>query len=116
MNQMPFEATVRKAPDTAQIDLAGRIDATAEPELNMAFDQAEAQDPQTIRLNFYQVNYINSTGIALIVALLARARKQKINLEVYGLNEHYREIFRITRLADYMTIFDEPGNKPAGTV
>lgn len=111
MTQMSFEATMRRQPNAAQIDLAGRIDATAEAGLNAAFDQAEVQGSATIRLNFYHVSYINSTGIALIVGLLARAKKQKINLEVYGLNEHYREIFRITRLADYMMIYDEPGSR-----
>ncbi len=50
---------------------------------------------------------MNSTGIALIVGLLARARTNGQTLSVRGLTPHYREIFEITRLADFMTIVDE---------
>jgi anti-anti-sigma regulatory factor len=39
--------------------------------------------------------------------VLAEARKQGRELQARGLAEHYREIFRITRLSDFMTILDE---------
>jgi anti-anti-sigma factor len=55
-------------------------------------------------LNFTAVGYINSTGIALIVAILAKARRARLPLRVYGLSPHYQEIFQITRLADFMSI------------
>ncbi len=55
-------------------------------------------------LNFSQVDYINSTGIAVIVTLLARARAEGRQLRAFGLSPHYEEIFQITRLADFMSI------------
>ena len=58
-------------------------------------------------LDFAAVDYINSTGIALIVGILAEARKSGQEVQAGGLAEHYREIFRITRLSDFMTILDE---------
>jgi anti-anti-sigma factor len=58
-------------------------------------------------LNFTRVRYINSTGIALIVSLLARTRKANRQLAVYGLSDHYQEIFHITRLADFLSIFPD---------
>ena len=51
------------------------------------------------------MDYINSTGIALIVGLMAQARKSNRRLLTYGLSDHYVEIFRITRLADFIGIF-----------
>ena len=65
-------------------------------------------------LNFEGVDYINSTGIALIVGLLAQARKSHRRLVVCGLSEHYQEIFRITRLSDFMQIFDDEPSALAG--
>jgi hypothetical protein len=38
------------------------------------------------------------------VGLLAQARRNGIEIKAYGLSDHYREIFEITRLADFMTI------------
>ena len=54
------------------------------------------------------MDYINSTGIALIVRLLAEARRDHREVIADGLSDHYREIFRITRLSDYLTIADAP--------
>jgi len=103
-DQYPFEATVRSDGNKAFIDMAGDIDGFAEEAINAAYSDAEANDPQTVMLNFSKVHYINSTGIALIVGLLARARGKHINLVTYGLSDHYVEIFTITRLSDFMTI------------
>lgn len=100
-----FEANVRNEPGAAILDLRGEINAAADGALNAAYMEAERQDPATVVLNFGQVSYINSTGIALIVGLLARARKARRQLRVYGLSSHYEEIFQITRLSDFMTIY-----------
>ena len=62
-------------------------------------------------LNFDDVGYINSTGIAVIVGLLANARAHAIPLSACGLSDHYREIFEITRLADFLAI--EPDEESA---
>jgi anti-anti-sigma regulatory factor len=53
------------------------------------------------------VDYINSTGIALIVGLLARARASRRRLLAYGLSDHYVEIFNITRLSDFVSVLPD---------
>ena len=114
MSNRTFAATVRQPMMQLQgaviIDLHGEINSSVEMVLNQAYDDAESSQPETIILNFSDVDYINSTGIALIVALLARARKAKRNLAVFGLSEHYQEIFAITRLSDFMQIFTDEGS------
>lgn len=104
----PFDADVRREqPRAVILDLHGEINAFAEEALNQAYAEAESARPEAILLNFSDVDYINSTGIALIVSLLARARKQHIPLRACGLSEHYREIFTITRLSDFMGVFGD---------
>jgi anti-anti-sigma factor len=86
------------------IDLGGDVNAAAEPALEAAWAEATEARPEAVVLNFTAAGYINSTGIALIVALLAKARAAGIEIRAYGLTPHYREIFEITRLADFMAI------------
>jgi len=107
MEPRPFQATVRYPSDARAVilDLAGDIDGRAEQALNRAFTDAEATNPHKVVLNFAGVTYINSTGIALVVGLLTRARKQHRVLTAWGLSEHFRDIFEITRLAEYMPIY-----------
>jgi anti-anti-sigma factor len=104
---MAFEAAVRPAGGVAVIDLTGEIDANADGGLNEAYSEAETSGAKTVLLNFGDVTYINSTGIALIVGLLAQARKAGTNLSACGLSDHYKEIFEITRLVDFVTIYDD---------
>src|SRR2546428_13970236 len=102
-----LEAQVRHQPRVAIVDLQGEIDSFAEDVLNAAYAEAESRDANVILLNFSKVDYINSTGIALIVSLLARARKSKRRLLACGLSDHYVEIFQITRLVDFMSVFPD---------
>ena len=106
-----FEADIRYRPPSGKgiaiIDLHGEINSSAEDALNQAYADAEAQNPAAVLLNFSEVDYINSTGIALIVGLLAQARKARRPLMTCGLSEHYEEIFKITRLSDFMSIYPD---------
>ena len=102
-----LEAQVRRQSGVAIIDLRGEINAGAEEALNGAYARATADGASNVLLNFAGVDYINSTGIALIVGLLAQARKSGRRLLTSGLSEHYIEIFKITRLADFMTIYSD---------
>ena len=103
-----LDATVRlQRPRFAVVEMHGEINAFAEDVLDAAYTEAEREDPETILLNFADVDYINSTGIALIVSLLARARKAHRHLCACGLSQHYVEIFNITRLADFLQVFPD---------
>src|SRR5947209_6746790 len=104
MQPIKFEAHVRHRADLAVIDLHGEIDGFAKQALDQAYDKATQGGARQIVLNFQGATYINSTGLALIVGVLASARKQHREVAAIGLSEHYREIFEITRLADFMSI------------
>jgi len=107
MSTTEFAASVRHEGSAAVLELSGEISSAAEHGLLAAY--AEATDAGVVILDFSHVDYINSTGIALIVGILADARKSGQEVQARGLKEHYREIFRITRLSDFMTILDDDG-------
>ena len=68
-------------------------------------------------LNYAGTEFLNSTGIALIVGVLGKARAAKIHVVACGLTNHYQEIFEITRLVDFMDIAtDEDAALAATTV
>jgi anti-anti-sigma factor len=95
---------VRRRDGVAVIDIAGDVNRGAGEALEAAWQQATAEPADAVVLNFEGAGYINSTGIAVIVGLLARARTTGIEVRAYGLTPHYREIFEITRLADFLAI------------
>jgi anti-sigma B factor antagonist len=100
------------APGEATIRMHGDIDVAADEALAAAYERGTKDGAARIVLDFAEVGYINSTGIALIVRLLAEARRDHRAVIAVGLSDHYQEIFRLTRLSDYLTILD-PGPAPA---
>ena len=104
-----FAAQVRQEDGAAVIDLTGDVSAPAEQKLLEAYTKTGGEP--VVLLDFSAVDYINSTGIALIVGVLAQARAAGQEVQARGLAEHYREIFRITRLSDFMTILDDAGEE-----
>jgi len=99
-----LDVSVRKEDGGAVIALAGELNASAQEALDAAYAEATAGGAEHVVLDFERADYINSTGIALIVGLLAQARAQALEVRARGLSDHYREIFEITRLSDFMTI------------
>jgi anti-anti-sigma factor len=114
MQAKHLEASVRQEPGGAILDLRGEINGFGQETLDAAYTEAEAKDPEAIILNFEEVDYINSTGIALIVGLLARARAAKRKLLAYGLSDHYVEIFNITRLSDFVGVYPDEESALSG--
>ncbi len=102
-----LKVTVRHGAGAEIVDLKGEINSFAETSLKAAYAQATETGASIVLLNFRDVDYINSTGIALIVGLMAQARQSGRRLIACGLSEHYVEIFKITRLADFMSIFPD---------
>jgi anti-anti-sigma factor len=103
------EATTRVLPGAAVIELSGEVDGSAAGVLTDAYQTAVGAGAElgTVVLDFAAVDYINSTGIALIVSVLARARAERRKVVACGLSPHYREIFDITRLSDFIELFPD---------
>ncbi|MBI2774265.1 MAG: STAS domain-containing protein [Chloroflexi bacterium] len=105
--QEATRAGVRRSDGVAIVDLPPQIDASAEAALNAAYADAAGGPETRVVLNFSGVDYLSSTGIALVVGILARSRKDGRQVAASGLSDHYREIFEITRLADFMKIYPD---------
>jgi anti-anti-sigma regulatory factor len=69
-----LQAGVGLTPGGVILDLRGEFNGFAKEALNAACAEAEAKYPETILLNFKEINYINSTAITVILTLLAKAR------------------------------------------
>lgn len=106
MASTPFSARLEVRATNPTIVLSGDINRDAEATLFSAWQQASGGATRVL-LDFSEVTFINSTGIAVIVGLLARARSEGRALGVFGLSDHYRHVFEITRLIDFMEIFPD---------
>jgi anti-sigma B factor antagonist len=108
------EASVRTLGKLSVVTLSGEVDGAAAHVLSTAYDEAVADGPPAVLLDFAAVDYINSTGIALIVSVLAKARSEGRRVVASGLSDHYRLIFDITRLSDFIQLYADVESAASG--
>ena len=89
---------------TCIVGVRGEITAASEDALMDAYARAGGEEVHAIVLDFSELEYMNSGGIGLLVTLLVRANRAKQKLLAFGLNEHYRQIFELTRLDEAIAI------------
>ncbi|MGH8931865.1 MAG: STAS domain-containing protein [Egibacteraceae bacterium] len=101
-----LDLNVRQTGDASIVDIKGDLTAACEGELMEAYQKADRAGTKVIVLNFSHLDYMNSGGIGLLVTLLVRAKRQRQQLRAYGLSDHYRQIFELTRLDEAIGIHD----------
>jgi anti-sigma B factor antagonist len=96
---------VRHSGTAALVDIEGDVTAGSEAVLMEAYDKVG--DARAVVLNFTGLTYMNSGGIGLLVTLLVRANRHSQQLLAFGLSDHYRQIFELTRLDEAIGIHDD---------
>ena len=113
-----FAVTERTIGTTVVLELTGRLDGSATAEMTRLHAVLD-RPVNAVVMDLAAVEYINSTGLALVVGLAAKARAADVELQACGLSDHYVHIFQITRIADFMRIFPDQATAlapPAGSV
>jgi anti-sigma B factor antagonist len=96
---------VRRANEaTAIIAVRGELTGSTEGALMDAYGRASDALTRAVVLDFTELDYMNSTGIGLLVTLLVRAQRQRQRLLAFGLSDHYREILSLTRLDEAIVV------------
>jgi anti-sigma B factor antagonist len=98
---------VRRPNDTtAVIAVRGELTGATEAALMDAYGRASDAVTRAVVLDFTDLEYMNSTGIGLLVTLLVRAQRHRQRLLAFGLSEHYRQILGLTRLDEAIGVVD----------
>ncbi len=86
--------------DGLTIRLTGRLDAHQVPRLRGQL----GSEQENLTLDFSGVNFIDSTGLAMLISLYKETRATKRELRITNLQDQVRLIFEITRLYSVLPI------------
>ena len=100
------QVTLRETAPIVVLDLRGPVTTFADDAIMGAYRDACERGARNILLNFTEVNYLNSAGIAIVIGVLTEARNSARRLLITGLTPHYQKIFEIMGLAQYVSIFE----------
>lgn len=88
------------------VDLEGEIDLARSPELRRLLDaHAKARRP-ALALDFRNVSFIDSSGLATIVEYCRKAREFGGRFAIFGLSDRVRTIFNLLRLDEFLGLHD----------
>ncbi len=87
------------------IGLSGDVTSQAEQEITDGFRKLEKEGLRKFLLKFNEATYINSSGLAVIISLVSDGKKKKQKIAASGLSGHFRKVFDVIGLTDYMDIY-----------
>lgn len=92
--------------DVTILNMEGDITSFAEEEILSHFNEGLDGGAQKFLLDFSSVEYINSSGIAIIIQLLSSARKKDAKVLCCGLSPHFQKVFEMVGLKKYTEMYD----------
>lgn len=90
--------------ETAVLQLHGDLTTFAEEVVEPHIHELLAAGCKRAVFDFTDVEYINSPGIAILIQVVSLMRENGGSVAAFGLNEHYRKIFRMVGLYQYIEI------------
>src|SRR3954469_6902626 len=85
--------------------ISGRITIDSSPDLRLLLLQTlQSADCNSRTVDFYDVTYMDTSGLAVLLAVLRDARGPQRTPQLIGLREHARYLLEGTRL---LRLFDE---------
>lgn len=96
----------KKENETIVCKIEGEININTSPELRKAFDGYIRDNIKKIVIDFTNVSYIDSSGLATLIELLQRLSKINGKFHICNISEKIKTIFEVTKLSNLFNIFD----------
>ncbi len=85
----------------------GEIDINTAPQIKKVFDKMLSEKREKILINFKEVSYIDSSGLATLVEMLKNIRSYGGKLKLSDLSSKIRSLFEITKLEKLFDISND---------
>jgi anti-anti-sigma factor len=80
---------------------AGDITSTSEAVIMGTYQGLSPATSKRILLDFSKVEYLNSSGIALIIQLMYAASQKGQQIQTFGLTPHFQKVFTMVGITKY---------------
>lgn len=98
---------IRVSDKTCIVKMPKEVVTYDEAPLWMACTQKSQDNLQNIILDFTAVERMNGLGASMLVKLSAKTKNRGMTLLVYGISDHYRDVFKVTGLERAIGIYEK---------
>ena len=99
------ETRLRRADKAVIIDLVGDVTNRGQEVIRSAYAEALRDNPERVFFNFKDTEYINTSGIAVLISLVMEAEKAGRKIGLFGMSAHYQKVFELVRLPLYADMY-----------
>ncbi len=92
--------------DVVILQLVGEIDMHSGTELRGELLEIAQKPPAQTIINMSEVDFMDSSGVAILIEALQLHRRNSSQLKLVGINQRVRSIFEISRLDTVFEIYD----------
>jgi anti-anti-sigma factor len=92
----------------------GDIASTSKDAVLGTYQALPKNDVKQVLLDFTKVDYINSSGIALVIQLLIEAANSGQKVSAFGLSAHFVKVFTMVGITKYAGLFPTQAEALAG--
>jgi anti-anti-sigma factor len=89
----------------AVLRFSGDISSTSKEAVLGTYEALPRETTKLILLDFTKVDYINSSGIALVIQLLIQAAHSGQTVCAFGLSAHFTKVFTMVGITKYARLF-----------
>jgi anti-sigma B factor antagonist len=103
----PFSATVSTDGDRATVALRGELDLSGVDRARRAIEQAESGEASLLVLDLSQLDFIDSTGLEVLLRAARRAHDTGRRLIVARPSTYVRRLLELTAIDQALDIVDD---------
>ena len=97
---------IRRVDDAIIVVVAGELTLREAPEFHGALLALCEESPRNLVVELSEVSFIDSSGVGTLTDVFRKMNKRGGRLALVGLRKMVRSVFEITRLDQYLAIFD----------
>lgn len=91
-------------PDFYEVTPIGEIDINTSPELKTKVIDLIKKEKMGIKLNCKELNYLDSTGLGVLISILKETKEQNTTMKIENLKPNIYKLFDITGLINIFNI------------
>jgi anti-anti-sigma factor len=109
-----LKVQTRKIDEKATIlELVGDVNSDGDTLIKDAYRKAVSEGANTVAFDMTNTEYINTSGISVLISVVMEAKKASQKVLVFGVSPHYKKVFDLVRFSVYVTMFDDEASARA---
>ena len=105
---MTLDTKITRSEGAVVVAFSGELDISRAEEVELELERIEAEGPTVLVLDLRGLEFLDSTGLRIILAADTRARRSGHNVSIVPGPEKVQRVFRITLLDRRLDFVDAP--------